>query len=121
MPDDDLERALGGEPDIVPSSGFVSTVMAAVHQEAEAPAPLAFPWGRALSGAALAFLTAFVIPAIVLMRSSPIPSVRPESVSTVLDLVRQVGQDRDLWTMIAALLLTTLLVGIPRRLAARTH
>ena len=46
MRPDDLERVLAGEPDIVPSSGFVAAVMDAVTAEATAP-PLPFPWKRA--------------------------------------------------------------------------
>jgi hypothetical protein len=43
---DDLDRVLTGEPDIVPSSGFVASVMDAVSADATAP-PLPFPWKRA--------------------------------------------------------------------------
>jgi hypothetical protein len=43
MKPEELDRALSGEPDIVPSSGFVASVMEAVAAEATAP-PLTFPW-----------------------------------------------------------------------------
>jgi hypothetical protein len=46
MKPEELERVLAGEPDIVPSSGFVASVMDAVTAEATAP-PLPFPWKRA--------------------------------------------------------------------------
>ena len=46
MNPDDLDRVLTNEPDIVPSSGFVSSVMAAVAAEATVP-PLPFPWRQA--------------------------------------------------------------------------
>src|SRR5215472_7015562 len=46
MKPDDLDRVLAGEPDIVPSSGFVAAVMDAVSADATAP-PLPFPWKRA--------------------------------------------------------------------------
>jgi hypothetical protein len=36
--------------EIVPSSGFVASVMEAVQQEAAAPAPIPFPWKWALPG-----------------------------------------------------------------------
>jgi len=42
----EIDRVLADEPDIVPSSGFVASVMDAVTAEATAP-PLAFPWKRA--------------------------------------------------------------------------
>jgi len=46
MNQEELERALANESDIVPSSGFVASVMDAVVAEATAP-PLPFPWKRA--------------------------------------------------------------------------
>jgi hypothetical protein len=46
MKPEELERVLADEPDIVPSSGFVASVMDAVTAEATAP-PLSFPWKRA--------------------------------------------------------------------------
>ncbi|QNI34326.1 hypothetical protein H7849_10770 [Alloacidobacterium dinghuense] len=53
MMEDELDRMLSRQDEIVPSSGFVMSVMDAVRREAAAsePAPLppiAFPWLRAL-------------------------------------------------------------------------
>lgn len=50
MRDDELERILSAGEDIVPSSSFVALVMEAVHREAARPAPIPFPWKRALPG-----------------------------------------------------------------------
>lgn len=50
MNDHDLDRMLMEREEIVPSSGFVSSVMEAVQQEAAAPAPIPFPWKWALPG-----------------------------------------------------------------------
>ena len=50
MNDDDLDRMLMEREEIVPSSGFVASVMEAVQQEAVAPAPIPFPWKWALPG-----------------------------------------------------------------------
>ena len=47
MRDDEIDRILGGEEDILPSSGFHASVMGAVHREATAPPPIPFPWRRA--------------------------------------------------------------------------
>ncbi len=59
----DFDRALGtGSDSILPSSGFAEAVMTAVHREATAPAPLAFPWKRALPGLIVA--AAVVITAV---------------------------------------------------------
>jgi hypothetical protein len=50
MNDNDLDRMLMDREEIVPSSGFVASVMEAVQQEAAAPAPIPFPWKWALPG-----------------------------------------------------------------------
>jgi hypothetical protein len=50
MNDNDLDRMLMEREEIVPSSGFVASVMEAVQQEAAAPAPIPFPWKWALPG-----------------------------------------------------------------------
>ena len=57
--DDDLDRILSRDAEIVPSSGFASSVMDAVRQEASAPPAIPFPWKRALPGVTLA-VVAFV-------------------------------------------------------------
>jgi hypothetical protein len=48
--DDDLNRTLIESGEIIPSSGFVASVMDAVQQEASVPAPIPFPWKWALPG-----------------------------------------------------------------------
>jgi hypothetical protein len=55
MKTDDLDRALR-EGEIAPTSGFVSSVMYAVRREAATPAPVEFPWARALPGFAALFI-----------------------------------------------------------------
>jgi hypothetical protein len=67
MEHDDLDRVLSGEEDIVPSSGFVASVMDAVRREAEAPPQIPFPWKRALAGLAACTLAlvSFVIVALM--------------------------------------------------------
>jgi hypothetical protein len=47
MEPDELKRIMS-EEEIVPSSGFVSSVMMAVRREAEEPQAIPFPWKRAL-------------------------------------------------------------------------
>lgn len=64
MRDDEIDRVLGGEDDILPSSGFHASVMEAVHRDAAAPPPIPFPWHRALpafAAAALALVGASVL------------------------------------------------------------
>lgn len=72
-----IEAALASPDDhILPSSGFAESVMAAVHHEATAPAPLTFPWRRAIPGfiagaGALAFLIAMLVAIVrTLVRAS---------------------------------------------------
>jgi hypothetical protein len=78
----DLDRALTGASDsILPSSGFADSVMTAVYRQASAPAPLPFPWKRALPGlvAAVAVL-ALLIATIVSVLESP-ASLRAPAIS----------------------------------------
>ncbi len=49
---DDLDRFLSEEEDLVPSSGFAGSVMDAVRREAVAPPAIPFPWRKALPGLA---------------------------------------------------------------------
>jgi hypothetical protein len=44
------ESILASEEAIVPSSGFLDAVMERVKEEARMPAPIPFPWKRALPG-----------------------------------------------------------------------
>jgi hypothetical protein len=53
MSNDELDRMLSREENIVPSSGFVPKVMGAVRREASIPAPIPFPWRSAAPGLAI--------------------------------------------------------------------
>ena len=46
--EDELDRMLSPQDEIVPSSGFAASVMEAVQHEAAASEPIPFPWLRAL-------------------------------------------------------------------------
>jgi hypothetical protein len=48
-----LDEILATDDEIVPSSGFLSTVMEQVQEEASAPPPIPFPWKRAAPGLAV--------------------------------------------------------------------
>jgi len=56
MSQNDLDRILSEDDEIIPSSGFVGSVMEAVRLEAMTPPPIPFPWKRALPGLAMAVL-----------------------------------------------------------------
>ncbi len=49
-----LDRILTAEEELVPSSGFVASVMERVREEAAAPEPIPFPWKRVVPGAVVA-------------------------------------------------------------------
>lgn len=57
MRDHDLDRILSKEETIAPSARFVASVMVAVRRENATPAPLSFPWKRALPGIAAAIVS----------------------------------------------------------------
>jgi hypothetical protein len=46
--DAEMDRLLSRQDEILPSSGFVASVMDSVRREAAAPPPIPFPWKRAL-------------------------------------------------------------------------
>jgi hypothetical protein len=48
--EDEMNRILSRDDEILPSSGFAASVMDAVRREAAAPPPIPFPWKRALPG-----------------------------------------------------------------------
>jgi hypothetical protein len=52
MTNEDLDRILSRDEQILPSAGFTALVMEAVRSEATAPPPIPFPWKRALPGLA---------------------------------------------------------------------
>jgi hypothetical protein len=49
-----IDEILATENELVPSSGFLSSVMEKVNEEAIAPPPIPFPWKRAMPGFVLA-------------------------------------------------------------------
>lgn len=64
--EEEINRVLSREDEILPSSGFAVSVMDAVRREAAAPPPIPFPWKRALPGlVAAGFALALVVVVIV--------------------------------------------------------
>lgn len=49
-----IDSILASEEELIPSSGFLASVMDRVHNEARTPAPIPFPWKRAVPGVVLA-------------------------------------------------------------------
>jgi hypothetical protein len=54
MNPESMDRILANEEELVPSSGFLASVMERVQEEAAAPPPIPFPWLRALPAFLLA-------------------------------------------------------------------
>jgi len=80
--DDNLDRILSADQDVVPSPAFVGNVMASVRREASTPAPIAFPWWRVVPGFAISVLalTALFIVAVIQIRAGsavagPVPHI----------------------------------------------
>jgi hypothetical protein len=48
-----IDTILATEEELLPSSGFLASVMERVEDEAAAPAPIRFPWKRAIPGIVL--------------------------------------------------------------------
>lgn len=57
----EINSILSREDEILPSSGFTSSVMDAVRREAAAPPPIPFPWKRVLPGLVVAGLALVLI------------------------------------------------------------
>jgi hypothetical protein len=50
----EIDHILATEEELLPSSGFLSSVMERVQEEAAVPQPIPFPWKRAIPGILLA-------------------------------------------------------------------
>lgn len=118
-----LDEALGGalseERDgILPSSGFADSVMAAVRSEG--PAPLHFPWKRALPGliAGIAAIVAFVVGAVWVVARMPAGSSAAPGLAWRAGMMQMLGRAVNpaaLW-MLVALLIPLVSLWLTRRL-----
>ncbi len=112
MTHDQLDRILSSNDDLVPSSGFVNSVMEAVREDASTPAPIPFPWRRALPGviaAATTVLSVFIFFALQL-RHLDLAATVPIQFSS--------GSSSTLIALTAALLLTLASIMFSRRLTS---
>jgi len=120
MKADDLGRILDRE-EILPSSGFVDSVMDAVRQEAATPPPIPFPWKRALPGlfvAVLVLVSVLVSSATRLIPPVPtrLPGTSAFALPSLLETARFVGVD---WIVLVLLLTLTSVVFSMRLTGAR--
>lgn len=65
--DDQIDRILSREEEIIPSAGFTASVMDTVRREAAVPAPIPFPWKRAWPVLALAAMTIALVPVAIVV------------------------------------------------------
>ena len=77
MKHDDIDRILGQEPTLTPSSGFSASVMDAVRRQVEGPEPLSFPWRRVVPGLAVCLLAIVAIVIAGFSGSTPVGGSRP--------------------------------------------
>lgn len=66
----EIDHILSREDEILPSSGFLASVMDSVQREAAAPPPIPFPWKRAVPGLAAACCALALVLAVGFMASS---------------------------------------------------
>jgi len=128
--EDDMNRILSREDEILPSSGFAASVMDAVRREAAAPPPIPFPWKRALPGlvvAALALASALIAGVVAIVQlartsatqqfSVSLPSVLPSVLGSGLGLGLQRNVEYAAICTVLALLVTWMSVKLSMRLA----
>jgi len=120
--DDQIDRILSGEEEIVASAGFTASVMEAVRREAAEPAPIPFPWKRAWPVLALAALTIVSLPilavtAIVSLGRVPV-SAGPVTNFSWAQLPGWISNPATGWAA-GSLLLALIAVKFSMRLASR--
>jgi hypothetical protein len=132
MKDDQLDRIFSGDQDLVPSSGFARNVMDAVRREASSPAPIPFPWKRALPGLVLCVLAlaatcveAFLRSGTQRLPATPGPSIWSATwtalwtgLSNLVGLLRAANAGGLGW-IVLALLLTLASIMLSLRLTGR--
>jgi hypothetical protein len=119
--DEEIDRILSREDEILPSSGFAVSVMDAVRREAAAPPPIPFPWKRALPGLVVAgFALALVLVAMVVAiarRASFTPEFSMPSPSVMPAIFHGGIESAAIWTALA-LLVAFVSVKFSMRLAS---
>jgi len=107
MKDNELDRILSKEPEIVPSSGFVAAVMDTVRREAATPPPIAFPWRYALPGlvaAGVMVVSIVILGFTQLVRMGPAASTSTTFASTLASILQAANMAGAGWIAVALLL-----------------
>jgi hypothetical protein len=110
--DNNLDRILSTDQDVVPSSAFVRNVMAAVHREASTPAPISFPWWRAAPGLAIGAvaLTAFLVLAVIQFRGGPVAGPVPRVFVNIVETANRVDLGWIVLALVASFVPTRLVL-----------
>jgi len=121
MRKDDIDRILSEEEEIVPSAGFLSGVMGVVQREAVEPAPIPFPWRRALPGilAAIFVLSFAFVAGLATSRHGISVGSLPFTMPSSFALVLQVAQEIRVGWITLALALSLVAMKLPAVLAMR--
>jgi hypothetical protein len=114
---DPIDRILASEEPILPSSGFLASVMERVQEESRAPEPIPFPWKRAVPGILLATGT-FGWGAYEFIREA-IPSLRSLATQPQLTTVLPVPIEHAAWIAFA-LAISLLSWKLSRRLSGQS-
>ena len=120
MRHDDLDRILSKEQEIIPSSGFIGSVMDAVRREAAAPPPIPFPWKRAVPGlcaACLAVVAVFVAGSQLFIRGTATQPLSAGLLSAFASIL-QVWKTVDASWIILALAMSLASVKLSMRFAS---
>jgi hypothetical protein len=122
MKNDEIDRILSREDEILPSSGFAVSVMDAVRREAAAPPPIPFPWKRALPGLVVAAFTLLLVlvagvVAIVQLDKATAPQLSMSLPSVLPPIFQRNLEYAAIWTAMA-LLVTFVSVKLSMRLAS---
>jgi len=110
MSQDEIDRILSHEEELLPSSGFAVSVMDAVRREAALPPPIPFPWKRALPGlvAVAVTLVLVVLVFVVGVQQLGRPSVGTQAaipgLSTFTMLLGPRASSAIGWTVVALML-----------------
>jgi hypothetical protein len=91
MRDHELDHILSEEDELVPSTGFVKSVMDGVRMEASAPPPIPFPWRRALPGLMVCLLALAAVCVTALSRPGPARVHEVSAQTTLTRLMSDLG------------------------------
>jgi hypothetical protein len=105
MTPDDIDRILSSDDLLEPASGFVMSVMEAVHQQAQLPPAPAFPWLRFATGL-IGCLVVAASGTFLLLRAAP----ALEALSAPFAFLT--GREPELGCVIVSVLLSFALVSL---------